>query len=32
MINIIFGMHVWEYVKEVQSYCGHLNFKHLVDK
>jgi len=25
-------MHVWQSVKEVQYYCGHLGFKHIVDK
>ena len=25
-------MHVWQSVKEVQCYCGHLGFKHIVDK
>ena len=25
-------MHVWESVKEIQYYCGRLNFRHVVDK
>ena len=25
-------MHMWESVKEIQYYCGRLDFRHLVDK
>jgi len=25
-------MHMWESVKEIQYYCGSLDFRHVVDK
>jgi len=25
-------MHMWESVKEIQYYCGRLDFRHVVDK
>ena len=25
-------MHMWESVEEIQYYCGHLDFRHVVDK
>jgi len=28
----LFGMHLWESVKEIQYYCGRLDFRHVVGK
>ena len=28
----LFGMHMWESVKEIQYYCGRLDIRHVADK